>query len=1149
MTSALTLPQLLDGGLVDDGQRSALLAPGRTPLSRADLRRQLAAAHAALRQAGIGRCDTVAVVLRNGPELAAISLAVASSARCAPLNPAITAGEFGFYLGDLEPAALLLAATDRGDLRSVAASLGVRCLDVQWTADAPAGACAIKGVAISGETNDSELPNPDDVALLLHTSGTTSRPKLVPLTHRNLCASAKNVIRTLGLSPRDRSLNLMPLFHIHGFVASLLASLAAGGSVACCAGYRDGEFIPCLDVLQPTWYTAAPAIHRAVLAELARYPNRIAAARLRFVRSASAPLPGTVMRALEAALEAPVIEAYGMTEAAHQIASNPLPPGERQARSVGRATGTSVAVMDEAQRLLPAGATGEIVIRGDNVTAGYASPRGANANAFADGWFRTGDIGSIDADGCIHITGRLKELINRAGEKVSPLEIDEALLEHPDVREVVAFGVEHPTMGEDVAAAVVLKEGTAASANEIRAFLFGRLAEFKIPSQILLVDSVPVGATGKVARANLPSLLASRMRPAFVSPRDQAEHELAALFREILGIAEVGAFDNFFTLGGDSLRGFQLLTRIREQWRVDIPMVELFKEPTLAQLAVATTRARRSDEATGPRKERHPVSGHRLVAQTLAALGITHVYGVPGQPVYGTFGACAEVGLRTIGTRHQLAAAMMAVAHNYLAGRQRAVALVSAGAPAANTLGGVALARSNGWPLLVLAGAARDTAERSGHFMALDAAELSRSIAKSVACAQATEAIPATLRAAFDSVMQGRPGPVVLQLPEQALAGFAPPPDDEATISSSHARVAPDPVKVDRAAALLLDAQRPLLIVGAGTRWDAPYDALRELIDTLELPFITSPLGRGTIPDGHPLCMNPIRWVAQSRADLALVLGARLNWTFRHGRQLAPDATIVQVDIHAPELDGERKPTIGIESDLGSFLRALRANAAIRARNAAACGDRDWVASLSRSRAQMEEKRAARATTAQLPMSPLRLAKELREALPCDAITILDGNLVMEAMEQAIPVNEPASRLTPGASGCLGIGVPFALAAKLVYPQRAVIAICGDFAFGMSAMDLETAVRHNVPIVVVVANNDGNMGALRQKMYMDGGAEPIMRFQPGLRYDRIMEMFGGHAEHVDRPEDIRSAVERALASRRPACINVAVDPDAPFPGD
>src|SRR6185436_5074836 len=306
MNPPLTLPDLLAPIAHRNDATAALLAPGRPSLS-----------HAALRQPGIGRTDRVAVVLPNGPELGAVSMAIASGAVCAPLNPAFGDAELRFYLGDLEPAALVLAASDQRRARAIASSLGIRCLDVDWKSDAPAGAHAltiaptsVRVLARDGASMATENgPGPDDVALLLHTSGTTSRPKLVALTHRNLCVSSGNVVRTLELSPSDRSLNVMPLFHIHGFVASLLASLAAGGSVACCAGYHDGAFVPWLDELQPTWYTATPALHQAVLAELARAPDGIAANRLRFARSASAPLPAAVMRALESALGAPVLEA------------------------------------------------------------------------------------------------------------------------------------------------------------------------------------------------------------------------------------------------------------------------------------------------------------------------------------------------------------------------------------------------------------------------------------------------------------------------------------------------------------------------------------------------------------------------------------------------------------------------------------------------------------------------------------------------------------------------------------------------------------------------------------------------------------------------------------------------------------------------
>jgi len=273
-----------------------------------------------------------------------------------------------------------------------------------------------------------------------------------------------------------------------------------------------------------------------------------------------------------------------------------LPPGERQAKSVGLAAGPSVAIMDDEQRLLPAGATGEIVIRGDNVTIGYASPAGANAEAFAAGWFRTGDQGFIDDAGYIHIAGRLKEIINRGGEKVSPFEVDDALLEHAAVRVAATFGVHHATLGEDVATAVVLKDGASATADEIRAFLFGRLADFKIPSRLVIVDAIPTGATGKIQRIGLEAKLAGQLQPAFVVPRDAAEKEVAALFREVLGVEAIGAFDNFFALGGDSLFGFQVLTRIRAKWHVDVSILDLFKEPTVAQLANAIARVRKDTE-------------------------------------------------------------------------------------------------------------------------------------------------------------------------------------------------------------------------------------------------------------------------------------------------------------------------------------------------------------------------------------------------------------------------------------------------------------------------------------------------------------------------------------------------------------------------
>ena len=347
----------------------------------------------------------------------------------------------------------------------------------------------------------------DDEALVLHTSGTTSRPKIVPLSQRNICASARNVRATLALTAADHCLNIMPLFHIHGLIAATLASLGAGAAVTCTPGFNALRFFAWLEEVQPTWYSAVPTMHQAIVARAPRNREIIAASELRFIRSSSASLPPQVMEDLEETFGAPVIESYGMTEAAHQMTSNPLPPVARKPGTVGIAAGPEVAVMDAAGALLRPGDVGEVVIRGDNVTGGYDHNPTANAEAFTEGWFRTGDQGRLDGDGYLTITGRLKEIINRGGEKISPREVDEVLLDHDAVIEAVTFAVPHDKLGEDVAAAVVLRDGAHASGRDLRAFVATRLADFKVPRQVLILDALPKGATGKVQRIGLADKL------------------------------------------------------------------------------------------------------------------------------------------------------------------------------------------------------------------------------------------------------------------------------------------------------------------------------------------------------------------------------------------------------------------------------------------------------------------------------------------------------------------------------------------------------------------------------------------------------------------------------------------------------------------
>ena len=324
---------------------------------------------------------------------------------------------------------------------------------------------------------------------------------------RNVTASAYNIADILALSPDDVCLNIMPLFHIHGLIAAVSASIAAGASVCCTPGFNAFKFFSWFDAAKPTWYSAVPTMHQALLPLAARHQDIIARARLRFVRSSSASLPPQVMTALEETFGAPVIEAYGMTEAAHQMASNPLPPRPHFAGSVGIAAGPDIAIMDEAGALLTPGTIGEVVIRGRNVTAGYENNPKANATAYTNGWFRTGDQGALDAHGYLRLTGRLKEIINRGGEKVSPLEVDAVLMDHPAVQQVVTFGMPHPKLGEEVAAAVVLREGFKLDERALRDFAAERLAPFKVPRHVVFLAEIPKGATGKLQRIGLAAKL------------------------------------------------------------------------------------------------------------------------------------------------------------------------------------------------------------------------------------------------------------------------------------------------------------------------------------------------------------------------------------------------------------------------------------------------------------------------------------------------------------------------------------------------------------------------------------------------------------------------------------------------------------------
>ena len=585
-----TLSTLIFERGLTQGDTLALLAPGKPPLTYRQLAEHLRASALQLNRLGFRRGDRVAVVLPNGPEMAAAYLAVSAVCTCAPLNPAYSASEFEFYLTDLRARGLILPAGEDSPARAVAAKLGVSILDLEADS-ALAGRFALRaGLAANPSMSEAEFAALDDVALVLHTSGTTSRPKIVPLTQRNIAYSIRNIAETYHLGPADRVLNMMPLFHIHGLMAALSSTLATGGSIVCAPGLRQAEVLDWLAEFAPTWYTAVPTIHQAVLEQANQQPQKAAQAKLRFIRSSSSSLPPAVAEGLEKVFRAPILEAYGMTEAAHQMTSNPLPPHPRKFGSVGLPTGvTKIRIVNERGETLPAKALGEIAIYGENVTSGYENNPQANAAAFVDGWLRTGDRGYLDEDGYLLIQGRLKELINRGGEKISPREVDEALLTHPAIAQAVAFAIPHPTLGEDVAAAVVLRGGQTVTARELRQFAAGRLADFKVPRQIVFLKEIPKGATGKIQRIGLADKLRAEIEAQNTSsdefPLTPLEAEVAAIWQEVLGIPKIGAQDDFLALGGDSIRAFRILARLNEKYHVNLTIRDLFDTPTVADMA------------------------------------------------------------------------------------------------------------------------------------------------------------------------------------------------------------------------------------------------------------------------------------------------------------------------------------------------------------------------------------------------------------------------------------------------------------------------------------------------------------------------------------------------------------------------------------
>ena len=572
-------------------QAVAISAPGRQPMTYAGLLLQTRGVRDKLNSMGIGRNDRVAMVLDNGPEMAVAFIGMASCVTCIPLNPGYRADEFEFYLSRANATAMVIDSANNSSARAVGQKLGLSIIELEFGQDAEAGSFQLAG----GDRRTLKrggFAQPEEHALLLHTSGTTSEPKIVPLTQNNICSMAANNQRYLELTCDDLCLNVMPLFHSTGLIGVVLSSILSGACVVCPPAFYAPKFLEWFEEFRPTWFTAVPSIHQAILLRATNERERVSRNRLRFIRSSSSALPRHVLQDLEDTFNAPVIESYGLTESG-MIACNPLPPGIRKVGSVGVPTSVDLAVTDEAGNSLAPGKTGEVVVRGACVMTGYEGSMADGKEFLAGNWFRTGDQGFLDADGYLFLTGRLKEIINRGGEKIAPREVDEALMNHHAVEQAVTFPVGNDALGEEVAAAVVLRPQHTATEPELREFVTRRLADFKVPRQILILTEIPKGSFGKIERHRLAERLGvkpcdqlpSKREVAYTPAGTREESMLAEIWARVLGLNVVGIHDDFFRLGGDSILATRVVSQVRSLLQVELSPASLFETPTVAELA------------------------------------------------------------------------------------------------------------------------------------------------------------------------------------------------------------------------------------------------------------------------------------------------------------------------------------------------------------------------------------------------------------------------------------------------------------------------------------------------------------------------------------------------------------------------------------
>jgi acyl-CoA synthetase (AMP-forming)/AMP-acid ligase II len=605
MMQPYSIPAIIATHARETPDARAVLAPGRSPMTYGVLARQMDLAAQQLSRAGLGRGTRIALCVGAGPEHAVALLSIMSCATCVPVHADTDANALRALFERARVDAVVVSKHTARHVAAVANVLGIPVLVLAALVHDVAGTFTLEGD--HRPKRESGQADGDDVALVMHTSGSTGLPKIVPLTQRSQAAEALHRVAHWKFTAQDCSICVAPPCTASALRRSLFPMFAAGGRVVCPASFDPDRLYDWLAEFEPTFYAAGPAVHQSLL-DVVHRRGRAPAHKLRFVISGTTALGRETQKRFEAALGVPVIQTYAMTEAGG-IAQNPAPPGERRAGSVGLPGQGEVRILDNG-RFVGAGDWGEIVVRGPHVFDGYEGDPQLNAQSFTDGWFRTGDLGYFDGDGYLFISGRVKELVNRGGFKVSPAEVDAAFAGHPAVKDVATYGVPHASLGEDVAVAVVLHQGQSVTAQELRDFAFAALADYKVPTGVFLVDAIPRMGPGKLRRTELAGIFAASARAAYDPPRNEHERAVARAFEEVLRLEPVGRLDNFFALGGDSLRSQQVAARISDMFACQVRGSTLFRRPTPAEFAVEIERsAQQRSEFIPPPIARLPRGG------------------------------------------------------------------------------------------------------------------------------------------------------------------------------------------------------------------------------------------------------------------------------------------------------------------------------------------------------------------------------------------------------------------------------------------------------------------------------------------------------------------------------------------------------------